>query len=167
MAWLVARTLFFFKYFCIFKVQDFKGNRPLTWGPRIADWFDRMKSNPGGGAPSITLCDVNPDMMGALGRTTSLSRFWVICGTCPHVQLNESSHKETINIVLLKPAVSGLVSLGNVARVLGSFLVRYFLGLVTTSFNAYVWRLSFCVRIFFWQLVTYVSIFLCRNFLFK
>jgi len=149
-------------------VQDFKGNRPLTWGPSIADWFDSMKSNPGGGAPSITLCDVNPDMMGALGRTTSLSRFWVICGTCPHVQLNESLHKDTANIVLLKPAVSGLVLLDNVARVLGSFLVRYLLGLVTTSsFNAYVWGLSFCVRIFFGELVIYVSVFLCRVVLFK
>lgn len=149
-------------------MQDFKGNRPLTWGPRIADWFDRMKSNPGGGAPSITLCDVNPDMMGALGRTTSLSRFWVICGTCPHVQLNESSHKETANIVLLKPAVSGLVSLDNVARVLGSFLVRYVLRLETTScFSAYIWGLSFCVRIFFGKLVTYVSVFLCSVVLFK
>lgn len=157
MARLVAHSFFII---CIFKVQDFKGNIPLTWGPRIADWFDRMKSNPGGGAPSITLCDVNPDMMGALGRTTSLSRFWVICGTCPHVQLNESSHKETGNIVLLKPAMSGLVSLDNVAGLLGSFLVRYVLGLVTTScFIAYVWGLSFCVRIFFGELVTYVSVF--------
>jgi hypothetical protein len=74
----------------------------------------------------------------------------VICGTCPHVQLNESSHKETANIALLKPAVAGLLSLDNVARVSGSFLARYLLGLVTTSsVNANVWGLRFCVRIFF------------------
>ena len=163
MTWLVARTFyyyFFFWLFYILKVQDFKGNRPLTWGPSIADWFDRMKSNPGGGVPSITLCDVNPDMMGALGRTTSLSRFWVICGTCPQVQLNERAHKETADIAVLKLAVSGLVSLDNVTGVSGSFLVLYLLGLVTnSSFKAYVWGLRFCFRNCFGELVIYVSVF--------
>lgn len=166
MIWLVP--LNFLDIFCIFKVQNFKGNRALTWGPSIADWFDRMKSNPGGGIPSITLCDMNPDMMGALGRTTSLSRCWVICGTCPHVQLNESSHKETVNIALLNPAVSGFVSLDNVARASGSFLARYLLGLVTTSsVKANVWGLRFCVPIFFRELVIHVSVSLCSAVLFK
>jgi len=37
----------------------FQGKQATNTSHSIADWSDRTKSNPGGGVPSITLCDVD------------------------------------------------------------------------------------------------------------